>query len=106
MVIVGRDVVSGLPIAMEIGSKIVYEAMKSNLESICTSIKMILEKTPPEPVSYTHLDVYKRQPLMQTKSQETRSGNTLILFMTLSVSSQESPTSQPIRATLLPSGIL
>ncbi len=48
MVIVGRDVVSGLPIEMEIGSKIVYEAMKSNLESICTSIKMILEKTPPE----------------------------------------------------------
>ena len=28
--------------------KVVYEAMKSNLESICTSIKMILEKTPPE----------------------------------------------------------
>ena len=48
MVVVGRDVVSGLPIEMEIGSKIVYEAMKSNLESICTSIKMILEKTPPE----------------------------------------------------------
>lgn len=48
MVIVGRDVVSGLPIEMEIGSKVVYEAMKSNLESICTSIKMILEKTPPE----------------------------------------------------------
>ena len=42
MVIVGRDVVSGLPIEMEIGSKVVYEAMKSNLESICTSIKMIL----------------------------------------------------------------
>lgn len=48
MVIVGRDVVSGLPIEMEIGAEIVYAAIKSNLESICTSIKMILEKTPPE----------------------------------------------------------
>ena len=37
-----------LDISYPIGSKIVYEAMKSNLESICTSIKMILEKTPPE----------------------------------------------------------
>ena len=48
MVIVGRDVVSGLPIEMEVGADIVYSAMKSNLESICTSLKMILEKTPPE----------------------------------------------------------
>ena len=48
MVIVGRDVVSGLPIEMEISATIIYEAMKKNLESICTSIKMILEKTPPE----------------------------------------------------------
>ena len=48
MVIVGRDVVSGLPIEMEVNAEIVYAAIKSNLESICTSIKMILEKTPPE----------------------------------------------------------
>lgn len=48
MIIVGRDVVSGLPIEVEINATIIYEAMKSNLESICTSIKMILEKTPPE----------------------------------------------------------
>ena len=48
MIIVGRDVVSGLPIEMEISAEVIYEAMKSNLESICTSIKMILEKTPPE----------------------------------------------------------
>lgn len=48
MVIVGRDVVSGLPIEMEISAEVVYEAIKANLESICTSIKMILEKTPPE----------------------------------------------------------
>lgn len=47
-VIVGRDVVSGLPVEMEINTSIVYEAIKENLNSICSSIKMILEKTPPE----------------------------------------------------------
>ncbi len=46
--IVGRDIVSGLPIEMEISSKIIYEAIKDNLNSICNSIKIILEKTPPE----------------------------------------------------------
>jgi rod shape-determining protein MreB len=48
MTVVGRDVVSGLPIEKEITADVVYEATKSNLENICTSIKMILEKTPPE----------------------------------------------------------
>ncbi|MEY8390654.1 rod shape-determining protein [Lachnospiraceae bacterium] len=47
-IIVGRDVVSGLPIEMEIASSVVYEAVKDHLNSICNSIKMILEKTPPE----------------------------------------------------------
>ena len=46
--IVGRDVVSGLPIEMQINSSIVYEAIKDPLNTICNSIKMILEKTPPE----------------------------------------------------------
>lgn len=48
MVVVGRDVVSGLPIEMEMSGTVVYEAIKDNLNSICNSIKMILEKTPPE----------------------------------------------------------
>ena len=48
MVVVGRDVVSGLPIEMEMSGEVVYEAIKDNLNSICNSIKMILEKTPPE----------------------------------------------------------
>lgn len=48
MTIVGLDVVSGLPVEREISAEVVYEAIKANLESICTSIKMILEKTPPE----------------------------------------------------------
>ena len=48
MVIVGRDVVSGLPIEMEMSGNVVYEAIKDNLGNICNSIKRILEKTPPE----------------------------------------------------------
>jgi len=48
MVVVGRDVVSGLPIEMEMSGAVVYEAIKDNLNTICNSIKMILEKTPPE----------------------------------------------------------
>lgn len=48
MTIVGRDVVSGLPIEMEMDGEVVYEAIKDNLNSICNAIKMILEKTPPE----------------------------------------------------------
>lgn len=48
MTVVGRDVVSGLPIEIEIPAEVVYEAMKTNLANICNSIKMILEKTPPE----------------------------------------------------------
>ncbi len=48
MVIVGRDVVSGLPIEMEITAAIVYESIRDHLTNICTNIKLILEKTPPE----------------------------------------------------------
>ena len=48
MIIVGRDLVSGLPIELEINAHTVYEAIKANLNSICNSIKIILEKTPPE----------------------------------------------------------
>lgn len=48
MTIVGRDVVSGLPIEMEMNGEVVYEAIKDNLNSICNAIKIILEKTPPE----------------------------------------------------------
>ncbi|MCR4693885.1 MAG: rod shape-determining protein [Pseudobutyrivibrio sp.] len=48
LTVVGRDVVSGLPIEMEIESDVIYEAMKSDLESFCNNIKLILEKVPPE----------------------------------------------------------
>ena len=48
MVIVGRDVVSGLPIEVEIHASQIYEALQSDLNDICNSIKMTLEHTPPE----------------------------------------------------------
>lgn len=48
MIVAGRDVVSGLPIEIEMSGAIIYDAIKDNLNSICNSIKMILEKTPPE----------------------------------------------------------
>jgi rod shape-determining protein MreB len=48
MVVVGRNLLSGLPIEMEITADTVYEAIKADLASVCTSIKMILERTPPE----------------------------------------------------------
>lgn len=48
MAIVGRDVVSGLPIETQISAAQVHEAMQADLGDICNSIKMILEHTPPE----------------------------------------------------------
>ncbi len=48
MMIVGRNVVSGLPVEVEVKAEHVYKAIQANLESICNSIKLILEKTPPE----------------------------------------------------------
>ncbi|MCF0129706.1 MAG: rod shape-determining protein [Pseudobutyrivibrio sp.] len=48
MTVVGRDVVSGLPIEMEVSSDVVYEGIRSDLENICTNIKLILERVPPE----------------------------------------------------------
>ena len=47
-IVYGRDIVTGLPVEREITAEVVYEAIKANLESICSSIKLILEKTPPE----------------------------------------------------------
>ena len=48
MGVVGRDVVSGLPVEIEMSAAVVYEAIKDHLGTICNAIKMILEKTPPE----------------------------------------------------------
>lgn len=44
----GRNVVMGLPSEMEISSAMVYQSIKEYLYSIIDSIKIILERTPPE----------------------------------------------------------
>lgn len=44
----GRDVVTGLPTEKEIDSIFVYEAISEHLHSIVDSIRIILERTPPE----------------------------------------------------------
>lgn len=48
MAVVGRDIVSGLPIEMEIHSNVIYEGIKDDLTNLCNNIKIILEKIPPE----------------------------------------------------------
>ncbi len=44
----GRNLVSGLPVKMEINSKMVFESIVEHLYSIVDSIKYNLERTPPE----------------------------------------------------------
>lgn len=44
----GRDVVTGLPKEMEVSSGTVYEAIQEYLYTIIDSIRIILERTPPE----------------------------------------------------------
>lgn len=44
----GRNVVRGLPSQMDISSTMVYESIKEYLYSIIDSIRIILERTPPE----------------------------------------------------------
>lgn len=44
----GRDLVTGLPMARQISSTVVYDCLIDFIHSIVDSIKMILERTPPE----------------------------------------------------------
>ncbi len=44
----GRNVLSGLPVSVDISSDIIYQAIIDPLHSIMDSIKVILERTPPE----------------------------------------------------------
>ena len=48
MTIVGRNVVSGLPIEFEVDAATIFEAIKMDLSSICSEVKRALEKVPPE----------------------------------------------------------
>ena len=44
----GRNIVTGLPTSKEISSSLVFEALSEHLHSIIDSVKVILERTPPE----------------------------------------------------------
>jgi len=44
----GRNVLSGLPVSIDISSDVIYSAIVDPLHSIMDSIKVILERTPPE----------------------------------------------------------
>lgn len=44
----GRNIVTGLPIEMNISANMVFEAIKEYLYNIIDAIKVILERTPPE----------------------------------------------------------
>jgi len=44
----GRNILSGLPVSVEISSDVIFQAIVDPLHSIMDSIKVILERTPPE----------------------------------------------------------
>ena len=44
----GRNILSGLPVSIDISSDVIYQAIVDPLHSIMDSIKVILERTPPE----------------------------------------------------------
>ena len=44
----GRNVLSGLPVSVEVSSDVIYNAIVDALHSIMDAIKVILERTPPE----------------------------------------------------------
>lgn len=45
---VGRDIVTGLPIQMEIESSLIHQAITEHIKQLMDAVKIILEKTPPE----------------------------------------------------------
>ena len=47
-IVYGRDIVTGLPVEREIPTALVDEALKEHFDTIIDSIKVILERTPPE----------------------------------------------------------
>lgn len=44
----GRDILTGLPSELTLSSKVIYEAISEPLNSIIDSVRVILERTPPE----------------------------------------------------------
>ena len=54
-VVYGRDIVSGLPVEREIPTDLVHKSMIESFNTIIDSVKVILERTPPE----LGADIYK-----------------------------------------------
>ena len=54
-VVYGRDIVSGLPVEREIPTELVHKSMIESFNTIIDSVKVILERTPPE----LGADIYK-----------------------------------------------
>ncbi|HOO27379.1 MAG TPA: rod shape-determining protein, partial [Lachnospiraceae bacterium] len=55
-VVYGRDIVTGLPVERSIPTILIEKAMRENFEAIIDSIRVILERTPPE----LGADIYKK----------------------------------------------
>ena len=49
--VIGQDLASGLPITLELNNYEIYEAIKTPIETICYSVKTVLENCPPESVA-------------------------------------------------------
>ena len=47
-VVYGRDIVTGLPVEREIPTQLVVQALRESFRTIIDSVKVILERTPPE----------------------------------------------------------
>ena len=52
----GRNLVTGLPKTVTVTSSETEEALRETSGKIVEAVVSVLEQTPPEPVSYTHLD--------------------------------------------------
>lgn len=55
-VVYGRDIVTGLPVERSIPTNLIEKAMRENFEMIIDSVRVILERTPPE----LGADIYKK----------------------------------------------
>ena len=56
-----RDRYRRTPDTLEVKAAELHEAVVPQLASLTGAVRTIFERIPPQPVSYTHLDVYKRQ---------------------------------------------
>lgn len=55
-VVYGRDIVTGLPVERNIPTNLIEKAMRESFETIIDSVRVILERTPPE----LGADIYKK----------------------------------------------